>query len=56
MEHLREDARALIRAAKEVHAANATGQKPSYPEPTYPFRKRQNAPASARTVSATTTP
>ena len=56
MEYMSEDARALIRAAKEVHAANATGQKPSYPEPTYPFRKRLNAPVSGRTANVTTTP
>jgi hypothetical protein len=56
MEYMSEDARVLIRAAKEVHAANATGQKPSYPEAVFPFWKRQNAPVSGQTANVTTTP
>jgi hypothetical protein len=53
MEHTTEDARALIGAAEEVHAERH-GAQSSYPEPTYPFWKRQDALVSARTVSATT--
>jgi hypothetical protein len=59
MEHMSDDARTLIRAAQEVHAERHGAQTflPGtypYPEPTYPFRRRRNAPASARTASATT--
>jgi hypothetical protein len=54
MEHTTEDARALMRAAKEVHAERH-GDTRSYLEPTYPFWKRQDVPVSGRTVSATTT-
>ena len=56
MEYMSEDARVLIRAAKEVHAANATGQKSSYPEHASPFWMRQNAPVSGQTANVTTTP
>jgi hypothetical protein len=50
-----EDGRALLEAAQEIHAERH-GHGRFHPGPSYLFWKRQNAPASARTVSATTMP
>ena len=50
-----EDARALICAAQEVHTERH-GAQTFLPGTYYPYRRRRNAPASGRTVSATTTP
>ena len=56
MEHISEDARALIRAAQEVHAERH-GAQTFLPGTYLPLPKTaKRPPASARTVSATTTP
>ena len=55
MDQLTEEVRALLRAAQEIHAEH-TGYRRSRQEPTCPWKKLDDAPASARTVCATTMP
>jgi hypothetical protein len=56
MDYLGEDAGALLRAAHEIHAERHGVQTFTHQAPTFPWKLRDDAPASARTGSATTMP